>query len=90
MSFMTPQYYETDYYSVDTNIGTEIVPCDVCNDGTKLSDYVEGNVIYLTGTKRKHGWVGRLSASGYMDCTEWIAASSMEGIKTLLTELYGE
>ncbi len=37
----------------------------------------------------KHGWLARLSASGYMDCTEWCAYETEEEAKAALVEMYG-
>ena len=35
----------------------------------RLRDYIEGGKVY--GIERVSGWWSRLSASGYLDCTEW-------------------
>lgn len=90
MTFMVPEYLETDWFVVDGDCGTEWVPCGVCGNITRkltsgkvhkkgaafselaslVSDFIESSEIYsVTWHKRKIG--ARLSASGYMDCTDW-------------------
>ena len=80
MAFMVPVAEHMAAYHVETNAGTEIVPEDVCGvlnlnvDG--MPDDVRTLLPYLehpriAGVERKEGWYGRLSASGYLDCTSW-------------------
>jgi hypothetical protein len=38
----------------------------------------------------RHGWLARLSAPGYMDCTEWSAFDSFEAAATYLLDAYGD
>ena len=38
--------------------------------------------------ERKHGWVGRLSAPGYMDRTDWCAFETEKGVRDYLTATY--
>ena len=81
MSFMKPQIYRGDYFEVDTSTGTEIVPADIVGGGRTASIAVEALLNYLEGTpddadgliEIKRGWLARMSAPGYMDCTEWMA-----------------
>lgn len=87
MAFMEPQIEFMSAYLVETNIGTECVPEDVCDDPTKLEPYLEGSRI--ESVDRKEGWFGRLSAPGYMDCTEWLGPFDTEGeARVALDELY--
>lgn len=104
MSFMQPEIWEEEYYTVETNCGTETVPVDVCGileDCGHLEDeavcydclrdhfgdYIEGRKVY--SAELSFGWLYRLSAPGYMDCTETgHADSEAEAIAELL-ELYG-
>ncbi len=77
MSFMQPQVFEDDYFEVDTTIGTEIVPADLI--GRTCATHVEALLNYLEGkpldpdeeVELKRGWLARMSAPGYMDCTEY-------------------
>lgn len=77
MSFMHPQVYEDDYFEIDTTAGTEIVPGDVI--GRTCATHVEAFLNYLEGSPLdpdeeipvKHGWLARMSAPGFLDCTTW-------------------
>jgi hypothetical protein len=97
--FMEPEVYETDYILIDTNIGTECIPADVVDyqpseedqDSEEipdeLRDYVEGNEMY--SIERKHGWVGRMQAPGYLDATDWSWGDTEEEVMDQLREYYG-
>lgn len=65
---------------VDTNCGTEFVPieqlgitlpdgCDNESAEDLLRDYLEGTRVF--SIEEREGYGARLSAPGYMDCTEW-------------------
>lgn len=79
MSNMQPQIYHGVYFEVDTNEGTEIVPCDLI--GRTMNVHVDALLNYLSGTPEdpeemcevKSGWLARMIAPGYLDCTEWTA-----------------
>jgi hypothetical protein len=99
-SFMEPEVYETDYIDMDTSNGGEIVPCDVVdytptgNEGNKipdeLKDYIENAGGELYSIERKHGWVGRMQAPGYMDSTSWTVGATEEEVIATLKEYYGD
>ena len=78
MGFMEPQAEHMHAWHVDTMTGGEIVPADLVGmlptaDG--LQDYLDapaltdddGNLEMTLET----GWYARLSAPGYLDCTDW-------------------
>lgn len=104
MGFMKPQYYETDYIEIDGPRGGEIIPCDVVDFKplasmgggvnkrfpipTTLREYCENREAW--SIERKHGWVGRMSAPGYLDCTPWESADSEEEIAKQLADNYGD
>jgi hypothetical protein len=85
MAFMQPVAERMVMYHVETNVGTELVPedvcskldCEVCERTGKvcsetedaLSPYLEGSEIQ--SVTRKEGWYARLSAPGYLDATDW-------------------
>jgi hypothetical protein len=78
MAFMKPVADHFAAYHVETNVGTELVPESVCGEIVDVTDegetgmlsaYVEGNEI--RSVERCEGWFARLSANGYLDCTEW-------------------
>lgn len=96
MSFMEPEIFEDSYYEVETNQGIEIVPCSVVafyGDIPKelLRDYVEGEITDLEQLEQpRHGWICRLSAPGYTDCTAWAACPTEQECKDYLIDTYGE
>lgn len=88
MSFMKPEVYYGAYYEIEANHGeTHIVPVDVTDVATslvscpagKLTDYIQGTIDdpYEMITPVK-GWLARMSAPGYLDCTDWSAHASEE------------
>jgi hypothetical protein len=89
MGHMQAEWYETDYWRVETTAGTWIIPQDVESDPNNLAAYVEGEIadpeqdVYA-----EHGWIGRLSAPGYLDATDWSAAETEQDLKEQLAELY--
>lgn len=121
--FMQPVIEEYDYYEVETDNGTEIIPADMVGNLEGLSkpgdelraydevkvcptdhdiesltprwtaalralkDYVEGDDIQ--SIEFKHGFLARLSASGYMDCTDWSAHGTEQEAKDYLINTYG-
>jgi hypothetical protein len=84
MAFMKPVYYECTYAVVETEGGDSyIVPDFVC-DSEDAADYADFAPEGL-GLREKpetvefhKGVVTRLSASGYMDCTDWEAFDTYE------------
>lgn len=81
MSFMQPYVELASYYEVSANRGeTWIVPADVVGTPQSLDDFRD----YVDGTidddedmpELKTGWIARMSAPGYMDCTDWTAHDS--------------
>jgi hypothetical protein len=97
---MQPQIEETDYWEIDTDVGTEIVPADVVSIPAQVDFTVTGDdelepfASYCEGepdqATLRHGWLARLSAPGYMDCTEWSAFSSFEAAADYLLDTYGD
>lgn len=104
MSFMQPEIWQESYYSLETNHGPEIIPVDVCGTLSPcghiededvcqdclrdhFGDYTEGDKIY--SAELTDGWLYRLSAPGYMDCTDTGSADTeAEAISELLA-IYG-
>jgi hypothetical protein len=95
MTFLKPEIFEDSYFEVETNTGTEIVPCSVCGvyvgvNPYKLKDYLSGQPYDDDYVRPKHGWVARMSAPGYLDCTDWVAFNSKEDAEDYLDDQYGE
>lgn len=104
MSFMQPEIWQDSYYTVETNCGTEIVPVDVCGTLSPcghiededvcrdclrdhFGDYIEGREIY--SAELKTGWLYRLSAPGYLDCTDTGSADTESEAIAELLDMYG-
>jgi hypothetical protein len=71
---------------VETTHGTEIVPTDLVGltpSPDDLRDYIEGEPDPEIETET--GWFSRLSAPGYLDCTDWCGpfASQEEALREL-------
>ena len=52
-----------------------------------IRDYCEGTP---QSWENIQGYGARLSAPGYMDCTEWCVFDSVEEAEEYLTETYGD
>ncbi len=94
-SFMQPQVYRGAYFAIDTSEGVEIVPADVI--GRTMSTVAEVFANYVSGkisdpdagAAPRDGWLARMSASGYLDCTDWTAHESEAEAMAHLVEMYG-
>jgi hypothetical protein len=90
MSFMIPEIIATFWYEVQANHGeTHVVPCDasgICLENHELADYVEGTIDDPDAlTTSKMGYLARLAAPGFMDCTSWAGyKTEREAIEGLL------
>lgn len=56
-------------------------------DVEDVRDYVSGRDI-LSVSEPKEGWLGRMTASGYLDCTDWIVGETEEEVLEQLRD-YG-
>ena len=95
MAFMEPEIIGCDYWEVSANHGeTHYVPCDVESDPAELADYVDGTIDLDDDGKpiaeRKTGFLARLSAPGYMDCTDWTAHDTEDEARAYLAETFGD
>lgn len=81
MAFMTPQIERGDWWGIEGDNGTTFVPSDVVGavprdadgDATELApfaDYYDGGRVDGATFYANH-WGARLSAPGYLDCTDW-------------------
>ena len=101
MAFMTPEVTQEDFLSVETTHGTELIPADVCGLPLVLADefctdestlahlkeYVEGKPFEVTLVRGK--FFARLSASGYLDATDWAGPFDSEAeARDSLSEAY--
>jgi hypothetical protein len=97
MSFMKEQIIQDRAWQIETNHGTEIVPFHVCSmfDVEQLQEYCEGTILGANRAdyqiqKLPLGYVYRLSAPGYLDCTSWGYASTKALATIHLRDLYGD
>jgi hypothetical protein len=98
MSFMQKQIYYSAYFEIDTTCGTEIVPDDCVGAKIRggvmpeqLQDYLEGKPLNpYERIMRQNGWLARLSAPGYLDCTCWSAHKTEQEANDFLDDMYGE
>lgn len=77
MPHMMPDIGHFSVYQVETTCGTECVPVDVVGRASNLQYYVEGKLLDVE-PELVTGWFARLSAPGYLDCTEWSGPYSTE------------
>lgn len=74
MPFMKPQAEHMHMWHVETTCGTALIPAELLSDNfdaDEAAQYVEGKIYDNQEPELKKGWYCRLSASGYMDCTDW-------------------
>lgn len=96
MSFMKPEVFHGRFFRVNTSEGTEFVPVYVV--GRTCSTHVEALLNYLSGTpddgdelcEIHEGWLARMAAPGYLDCTDWSAYDTEEEAREALQDMYGE
>ena len=78
-----------NWLAVETNIGTEYIPADICAPNAEgIRDFVQGNIIDSVVHVRGYG--ARLSMPGYMDCTEWIVFPTKSQAEAYLEEIGGD
>lgn len=104
MSFMQHQITGPELWArVETDCGTEFVPLDQLGitlpeweDGPEwleecaniLRDYLEGRRVF--NAEEITGYGARLSAPGYLDCTEWAVFDTEEEARAHLEDMYGD
>jgi hypothetical protein len=105
MSFMQQQVTrKLDWYEIDGNEGITFVPvedvgkpdldgiedADEREDALKdfVQDYYAGREIF--SVQITTGFGARLSAPGYMDCTDWAVFDTAEEAQAYLDETYGD
>ena len=103
MSHMQKQIRHSSYLSVETKSdGTQILPDfyfsnmpdpdedDPQEVNEEIWDFVNASDYDdIVEVEAKEGWIGRISAPGYMDCTGWISGDSHQEVSDMLDELYG-
>lgn len=89
MSFMEPEIYEGRVYALeDANGGTYYVPFVEAEE--PLTDYVPSGAFASEPVVLDNCVIGRLSAPGYLDCTDWTPYETVEAAEAALAEELGE
>jgi hypothetical protein len=91
MPFMTPKYDHGGYYAVETTHGTECVPASLVGLHATIEDlidYTEGNPHEDQDIEFKAGVGVRLSAPGYMDCTDWSFFATEDEAREYVKDTY--
>jgi len=83
MGFMQAVWEHGVWLKAETDMGTVIVPANVLTIEDLRREYGQ-RVEFET----VEGWGARLSAPGYMDCTEWTLHESAEEAKAYLVDTY--
>jgi len=76
------------WFQVETSQSTEFIPDDVAGSNPDLEDlidYCEGIPVSFEVIQ---GYGARLSAPGYMDCTEWTVFETEKEAEEYLEEMY--
>lgn len=94
-SFLKPEIAFDEYFEVETTCGREIVPTDVIGrtmnvDVSALLDCLEGTPLDQDAIAEvKSGWLARMIAPGFLDCTDWTAFDTEEEARQYLFDTYG-
>jgi hypothetical protein len=88
MSFMQKQVTEkVDWYQLDTvREGIVSIPADVMS----IEEFADNYDMEPEDVEVIQGYGARMSAPGYMDCTEWAVFDSLEEAEEYLEEYYGD
>jgi hypothetical protein len=98
--FMEPDFTnEIEWLELDGTLGVTFIPLDVVGrfDHERLDDqdYIQemfddyyASTIQTVAIRKGYG--ARLSASGYMDCTDWSVFATLDGAKDYIVEMYGD
>lgn len=101
MSFMEPDIVFGDWYEIDGPMGTEYIPADLVGTITiecpasgeerfpipsQLQAYCQNNEAWRLELITGYG--ARLSAPGYLDCTEWAVFETEDEAREYLRENY--
>ena len=81
-SFMEPQVVHDEWFIFESTDGIEAVPYEYIHDiGDEVMDVIE---------QCRVGYGARLSAPGYLDCTDWVVFDTEQEAIDYLAETYLE
>jgi len=83
--FMIPDIEEGDWHKVDGTAGTSWFPADNFTADEATTEY-DGEADTV---ETIHGYGARLSAPGYLDCTDWTVFATYEEAARYLVDTYG-
>lgn len=87
MSFMKPQItIKQEWWDLEGTAGTDYFPCLFVSKKDAIASY-PGTVVSI---KKIKGYGVRLSAPGYMDCTEWEVFTNKKEALSRFKELEAE
>lgn len=78
-----------DWHMIDGNNGTEWYPADDFTLDEARAEY-EGAFGKVTEAETVSGYGARLSAPGYMDCTEWCVFDTEQEAEDYLRDTFGD
>lgn len=91
--FMQREIEFGDWYEIDTRNGITVIPADIVGDAPTAAEVLqyldvfrESDVYKIT---KRTGFGARLSAPGYLDCTEWSVFDTEKEAAEYLEEMYG-
>lgn len=94
--FMKPHVFYGTYVTVETTGGDFAVPVEILDDTSHLlasnfADYVPERIRDLNAQLEiESGWLARLSATGFTDCTDWAVYSTELAAWETLDDMYGD
>lgn len=94
MSFMKPQIVYDRWFEIDYDNGIAYIPQDLIGKTVnpsfdEVKDYLP-DLKVLFDVRLLDGYGARLSAPGYMDCTEWSVFDTKEEAQDYLSEMYAD
>ena len=81
-SFMQPEFYQGDVIEVEQRGESFFMPLEYYNASDWQKDHI--------ATKHKNKFLARMSAFGYLDCTDWSMHDSLKNAEKTLIDMYGE
>ena len=87
MSFMKPEIFRDKFQVIrDTSEGDIYTPLDFADSPEDAANEWD---VPIENIETIEGYGARLSASGYMDCTEWAVFDTREEAAQYLLDMYG-
>ena len=94
-SFLKPNLLADKYYQIETTQGTEIIPAHITNARGPARNFTamcQGDILMPLDELMlpQQGYVARMFAPGYLDCTEWTAFPTLRQAQEYLMENYAD